>query len=1028
MPMNDQDLRIQTLQMRLSEAETSEQVLALLQEVHALIEEHPAKETYLLLEQSFRMLRDTTSDEPEEARTLIMEQLLPWLLMPNLPESASLVQSDCYDILQGWINQYPDPLRHSLLQASMDRVITALRTQPTQPICWIISTLGYRRPDLAAELWNVVKEHDDILGDTALRTLARIGVQDPEQRQRLLDAFHHRIANRITLPLLGGLSDLADTTTIPVIAQYLQHFPQATEEELPFARTLALKILADIADTHSINSHIQQTIWDTVVSLYLAAPERYVTDIGLNSQLVPRCNDPRIPQQLLQWLEQYPEDTERSRHTRYLFYLRLLECIRLQQLQGIPVVDVSPSTRLLYQDAQQDTKQTGLWATHAMYVKERAWDVLLYLGDPKVLLEKMFENAVVQETSGFVRQEILELLACFRWKRLPSQVITWITERVDLSKETAAQELAFRRSAEHLARSAQTPEAFEALLAFGMTFQGEAMRETANTLANVALGLVKRGEPGIIEKLVASLDKEKAERHRLAALQALLWIADSQLLPPEYQTQVTAALEEPQRTDLERSYLVHILGSLSSKTLIPGLFERLQRLADSRQPHTAISAVEELVHTGMVLKTPHLLEKYLPLHHTGAQWNCEPDPRMGYETVGLICSLYTQDPNSLAPAMAALLVLGEGIPFSLVLRALNEVHTRQDHPLSEEVRGALRSRLETLGQRRLFDASSDLLRTSARLVPQTLVEWPWEKQGRSLDPETRTTLAEVLGENMPESTQQQRIRHLLRLTGDANFQVRRAAYRSLAQIAPTTLLQISITWAYASQMEWRRRAAEALNWLPAIEEYGPIAHRLLTTLLAYDAEPFVRHAVRYEQDGQQRRRWASDYLHLVRKAYGKSNKQRLLVWRYAHALAQIGNDTTITELQRDLDTKKLAPYERQWLSWILKHLQDQWKKTVEKWPKAWFAWDGEFIYERGSISVSEQGVLPGTFYLYPHEATGHPTVSHWWGTFFSETNLPWGQEKKGEIVLSDSRRGKVEIVKQTEETGWQLEVSFERSM
>lgn len=48
-----------------------------------------------------------------------------------------------------------------------------------------------------------------------------------------------------------------------------------------------------------------------------------------------------------------------------------------------------------------------------------------------------------QETSGFVRQEILDLLAYFYWKRLPEQVILWITDRIDLSQETAAQELAF---------------------------------------------------------------------------------------------------------------------------------------------------------------------------------------------------------------------------------------------------------------------------------------------------------------------------------------------------------------------------------------------------------------------------------------------------------------------------------------------------------------------------------------------------------------------------------------------------------
>src|SRR5260370_42265708 len=108
----------------------------------------------------------------------------------------------------------------------------------------------------------------------------------------------------------------------------------------------------------------------------------------------------------------------------------------------------------------------------------------------------------------------MELLACFHWRHLPEEAVAWITERVDLRKDTASQELPLRRGAEHLARSSGTRQAFDALLAFGMTFDGESLRETADTLASVSLRLVKRGEQGIVETLLAAMEHSEEERHR----------------------------------------------------------------------------------------------------------------------------------------------------------------------------------------------------------------------------------------------------------------------------------------------------------------------------------------------------------------------------------------------------------------------------------------------------------------------------------------------------------------------------------
>ncbi|GER86517.1 hypothetical protein KDW_06790 [Dictyobacter vulcani] len=1023
--MNNLEQRIQTVKLQITQEEISEHFINILQEVYGLIKEYPTQESFVLLEYIFRKLSSITRDEPEQAFRLIMQQLLPWILTPDLPENAATTQRDCYQILQEWIDQYPDHIRQKLLQASLDRLVMALRLHPTRLICWIISTLGYRREDLVIELWKVAQLYDDELGDTALRTLGSLRIPGPD-RQLLLNELHRRIVLRITLPLLGALSDLVDVTTISVITQSLKHLSSVNEDNVPFARTLALGILTEIANAYVTDNKIQKAIWDAIVSLYESDPDKYVGDICLGSKIVSRCNEPRVLQQLLQWLKYYVEDGEQSNHIRYLFYLRILECIRPQQLAGIPLSHIPTSLELLYQDAQQDTENTSYWATSTTYKKERAWDLLLYLGDSTALLNTTFQTAVVRETSGFVRKEIMDLLACFQWRSLPEQVITWITEPINLSKETGSQEFAFRRSAVNLSKSAETLQTFHALLNFGMTFDGEIPRETSEMLSSVALGLLKRNTPGIVEMLIDSIAKEKLERHRIVALQALFGIASSDLLPSKYQSQIVTILDEDERNDLERSYLVHILGSLTPESFTPELVMLLRHLAESGQPHTATSAIEALTHIRVLFKMPSLLEKYLPLYPVGDQWNCQAKRGMGYGTVSILCSLYTQNPHSFAPAIASLIEQGEGVAFSFVLRALNEVHVHQQHPLSEEVRHALDSRL-TLIDQTMFDPSIELLKTYAHLLPDAFIEWPWERQWQRFSPETRRTLAEVLGwaKHLPLYAHQQRTNHLLRLTGDANYLVRRAVYRSLAQIAPNVLFQMAITWAHSPFMEWRRRAAEALAWVPLAEIYETITHQLLTIYLANDADPLVREAAANGRIALQRRKWSHEYLEVVRKAYGKNNKQRLLAWRYAHSLTQIGNDSVIAELQSDLDSKDLAPYERQWIHWMLKHLKEQWEKTIKGWPKSWFAWNGDFLYEQGCFSFEKLERIKGTFFLYPYEIEDNFDSCHWWGTFLAEKPIPVDQGIEGEILLTNSRQGNAKIVNQADEIIWHLDVYFD---
>lgn len=198
-------------------------------------------------------------------------------------------------------------------------------------------------------------------------------------------------------------------------------------------------------------------------------------------------------------------------------------------------------------------------------------------------------------------------------------------------------------------------------------------------------------------------------------------------------------------------------------------------------------------------------------------------------------------------------------------------------------------------------------------------------------------------------------------------------------------------------MEWRRRAAEALSWLPPLEGYELTVNSFLTTLLAHNPELFVRRAVKYEHDELQRRRWASDYLQYIRRSYGKGNKHRILTWRYAHALIQIGNDTTIKEIQTDLNEKTLASYERHWLVWILKQLREQWEKQSKSGQMLGLVMMMSLCVNKDTFPLQGRGFLMERFIYIQTIQQIIPTSLAGEERFFQAQNFPGNQDKREKL-------------------------------
>jgi len=1018
--MSDVEQRVQALQWRLNQGEELEELLVTLEDIEGLTTQYPTQETYGLLTHAYRALADASSDDPGAARDIIEQRLLSWLVEPSLDEHANLARGDLGEILRQWLDQYPEEKRQELLFFILDTLVSALQTQPTQPLCWTISYLGYRRPDIVSHLWKIVYARDDELGDSALQTLGELQVQEVD-RQHLLSELHRRIVLRVSHRLLGALAKLADVSTIPIIQQCLAHLSQ--QEMSTFIRPLTLRVLTSIADAHDRDSEVQQHVWQTIATVFDTAPESYSFDIYLGSETAPYCNVPEVPRALVQWLERHSDDSAHDIYRRYLLYVRLSECVRPHQLIELKRDNFSRALEFLLRDAVRDTKNTSLWATQESHSKEQAWKTLLYIGDAVALSPDVFDQAVAQETSGHLQGQIMKLLACFRWAHLPQQVLKWITERVDLKQENASKELPARRGAEYVARSAATREAFEALLSSGLTFQSSLLQETAETLASVALSLMQQGEPGIIAALLDSMEYGKEEHNRIAAMHALAWAANSGFLPRQQIARIIVAFRDQQRSDFERSRVAPILGAIPLSDIPSEMLELLRQVIQTGSTTLAVNALEALAHNGGLLQFPHMLETKLHLQRNGEQWNSLQAAEAKSGSIDIIGSLYSHAPSAFAPAVAALLQQAHLFELFPLLLRLDDMHRGEHQPLPAEVRDALTHCLMQV-RNATYITPTQLLQTCAHLIPDVLATQAWESEWETWTPETRVSFAEAVGQGRyaSETSQKQATQHLVHLLRDAHYKVRRAAYYSLTLIGTDTLWRLCLAWSYAPLMELRRRAAEALGWLPTEHESWPEIWNSLSQRLSADSDPLVREAISRAMSERRQRTWASDYLARCRNVYGKGNQELLAVWRYGHALTQTGDDKILAALQIDGTTLQLASHERRWIQWMINAMQEQWKKTMTIWPKPWFSWGGELVDRTASLTTSSQATFNGRCSLYKRDAIAETNRHAYWGGAFWLTEAESVPEKDTfTLNLSDGRQGQVTLVKAIHDEIWIVE-------
>ncbi len=1000
--MTEEQSAYDALRSRLRDAESWSDLEALLRRLA-----EPPEEEVLAPEQvtdlrtrAFLSLQQQTLDDPDAAEVLIQTYLIPLCL--RAADDDRVPQARFRERLGDWVAQYPEVQRVQLRERLLRHLVAALHGPTPGSAAWTIAAIGFRRRDLPELLLSAGLLNDSEEGDRVLASLSAL-VPPAEIKERMLQALHSRAAIRPNQAILSALWGLADRRSLQIIVdRFLFPEPASGGDSLP---SLALRALTAIADENHRDHDLQLQVWGYVLRAFKERPENFEFDLFSGGDVAPRCNSRRVVPDLLSVLASKTGNSERERNQRYLIGNRLVACTRPEQLQGWRLPTPPTLLELLRSDACMDTRAEGRWATQELHVKEQAWETAQRHGRSALL--GWIESAVGNETNPYARGRVLERLAAFKYEELPSIVTRLVTEPHDAPRNDPTGEVFPRLAAVQVARSSATPAAFEALLRFGLTYQGEVLRDITSALSEVTDWLLIGGDRRPLIRLVATATKPTADRSRRAAAAALGQLAAHvQLAPAEIADIEAAALSGPGdgRDDVERNALVEALASIADYSPVATTRETLHRWSEVEEGSLPWSALKVLVRAEGLSALGPVLHSRLGLQLGDRGWDVVPDAELGEWAPSIIAHLYRLRASEFAGAVATVIRDREWAAAVQVLGAVAEMHQlRADAP--PIVANALRDRIDRRSTQTY--AEPELFNILARTSPLTLLQAAedWEAGWRTWLPEARAALAEAIGVASQRVGSARTAHLLLTLATDGQYAVRRVAFRTLAGLSPISLHQACEQWAQVGLPEVRQRAAEGASWLAGSRRSA--GNRLIRRL-RHDPEPAVRDTASRERLAARDRQWTGTYLKRLQRTRRWNNRSVLRLYAYGGAIAATGDDGALRVLAEMQLADQLPPHARAWLRQVSRALEKRWQAARREWPGPTLAWPGALEEQDGVLETPGRRRYPVRLRLWLQPARSVSEVGDWGADAIGPGLHLLGLVGDDEIVveLKDGRRGR----------------------
>lgn len=948
------------------------------------------------LERRLRLLQLETKLLITDGEYLLLQHILPLGVgQLSIDPSTKWAASRVRESFRRWLDQYPEPDRMRMREAVLDRLRDQLKLDPTPGACWLVSSLGYRREDITAVLWEVAEQHDNELGDSALAALANTGASAMAV-ERFITILSDRGARRWNTALRAGYRHHANARLVDVIRQYWLSTGSDTLSE--FDRMAVLDVLVTAAERDS-TGRMADAIWELLDGLTVRHPEIYVPHLRMQSGIIQKCDSPHVIPSLLKFL-----GLDTSGRHRELLYRRLADAIGPRQLAGWEQAIAPHIRKIIHMDACQDSKAQGNWLTIDIDAKLFAWHTALCLNI--IDLPDWVEPTLTAERNLAVAASIMSRIGCLQLPKLPQVVQNWLTEPFDEEAHTQ-EEWSCRVAAIRIAHSSPSLPAFAALLHCSLHSNESTLQRAANALTDVAYALARLGELEVAELLITTYHMSEYPHQRSAAAQAIAALTAEGLASGVALLNVVKTLDDEERSPLERGYIISALGYADDITLSQDLLDQFAHWVRERtEDWLSVFAMEALARRGDLRSYPDLMIHQLNMTREESGWVFRPthekrDDRAAY----FMCLLYQCYPQEFADVLTSWITEGEWYEAEPIVEYLADRKRTSDEPIPLVIQKGVIARV-IQRQRRNY-AEREIIQQLDTLAPELLLETDWLTYWNTWWSISRAALADAVGravQSQPDYVARA-IQLLEPLTHDAEFEVRRAAYRAWGRCSSTTLLAASQLWATMPEINARLRAAEAIAWISVVGD--PV--EILAVRLGNDPERAIRQATEAALSERQEHAWATTYLAHI-QAFVQANRVDIpAIYRYGAALTKIGDDETIRDLHQLAELSALFPNVQYWLHQLINQLQNRWKKTVSSWRGRWLPVLEAVVEEGEGVLLHPSGPHRHIRYrVWRRVAPSASGMPSWGGIITPDTEFTlWGSSLSVTLRFEDGREGQV---------------------
>lgn len=914
-----------------------------------------------------------------EIRDIILNGLFPWCLK-SYPKSrkAQFELHMARDVLGKWFNELCEEEVNLVWNLVVPTLLKALDNRSIRATCWTISAMGYRSDAVRNSLMTIIQVRPGSPGDDALATLISLGVEEGDRNTMTNEAikrFRRRpfYTNYYSLNALGT----------PIILKHLSsRFANIMTDDAgdTIGASDILGLVRAVAERNPDDGELADQAINTIQSIRAEKQEVIDQRISMAGKLLPNIDSSRVGHIIVDLLLSNASDKQRHPHATYVRILRLQECVRPRQLQGLPlhssaalhnflktVVVGGISTASEPVHLNNEAIKAGLWATLAFEIKEG----LNWL--PKILSSG---------TDRFLLHDLLQIFACFQISPLPDKLKLWVTEICDIApKQTNSEEWILRVDAIRILSSACTREAYEALLKPGFTLNGTVLLETVTSLAEAALAMTDDplAIPLISSELFDALEAAPEGPQHSAAVHAIRALALIDRLSCDTYDRLRICAFRGGMRDYDQSRLLQALIK-TGHDISKSQQDQILEWAMTRDDRLGASAMEALIALGMHQTNDALLDKLSIVCESG-DYRWKPNAKHGSKWGAYFVALLFQcDQETYLPTLQDVIRLADWKQIAPVYRILREM-SRKLMPgfLPKGVRVTVLKRL--IEKIKPHEAELNLFSVVADIAPEEFLTRDWMHDMAEWFVDARVEFCEamhsaLLRDGISKEAKNSGLQCLMQLTADGHYGVRRSAYRALSTVEPIALSSLIASASPSINHDQRLRAAEALAWISA-QEAGAENLKEARSQIAVDIHKRVRQTYKEEQDLYRQRDWANQYIEKLRGVLHPSNKEMLEVWRYGWALSRIADDEAIERLRKMLGDRRRAPNVRHFIRLIVKAAETHWKETQRKWPEPILALKGRV--EAGIGQIILQGQAWKVDYVIWCEAADEPQGLATWG-------------------------------------------------